>query len=143
LINACRHAPAMPLSRAPEGTRVKIESLPEHPGLRERLLALGIRPGVHVDVLRRGRPGGLLHLAHGLFEFMLRHEHAEQIAVGPPDGPTSASATSARYPGSGSGLLPGEPSASEGSVTEARVTEGSGTEGSGTQAGVDRGPGRD
>lgn len=71
----------MALSRVPAGTRVQVESLPEHPALRDRLVALGIRPGVEIDVLRRGQPGGILHLAHGLFEFMLRHEHAEQIAV--------------------------------------------------------------
>lgn len=60
---------------------MRIECLPSHPGLRDRLLALGIRPGVQLEVLRRGTPGGLLHLAHGLFEFMLRQEHAEEIAV--------------------------------------------------------------
>ena len=65
------------------GRRVRIESLPSHPDLRERLRALGIRPGVAVDVVRRGRPGGLLHLAHGPLEFMLRREHAAEILVSP------------------------------------------------------------
>jgi Fe2+ transport system protein FeoA len=51
---------------------VRIEQLPEGPGLRERLLALGIYPGVRLELVRRGRPGGLLHLAHGIQEFMLR-----------------------------------------------------------------------
>jgi ferrous iron transport protein A len=36
---------------------------------------------VRLDVLRRGRPGGILHLAHGMLEFMLRREHAEQMRV--------------------------------------------------------------
>jgi ferrous iron transport protein A len=36
---------------------------------------------VQLEVLRRGTPGGILHLAHGLFEFMLRQEHAEEMAV--------------------------------------------------------------
>jgi ferrous iron transport protein A len=71
------------LSEAAVGTRVRIETLPSHAGLRDRLLALGIRPGVQVEVLRRGRPGGILHLAHGLLEFMLRQEHARQITVTP------------------------------------------------------------
>lgn len=71
----------MPLSQAPVGSRVRIDHLPQSSGLRERLLALGIRPGVQLEVLRRGRPGGLLHLAHGIQEFMLRQEQAAHIRV--------------------------------------------------------------
>jgi ferrous iron transport protein A len=44
---------------------------------------MGIRPGVEIEVIRRGKPGGILHLACGFLEFMLRHEHAEQITVAP------------------------------------------------------------
>ncbi len=69
------------LSQAAAGSRVRLETLPSHPALKDRLLALGIRPGVRLDVLRRGRPGGILHLAHGMLEFMLRREHAEQMTV--------------------------------------------------------------
>jgi len=86
------------LSEAPEGTWVRIETLPSHPGLRDRLVALGIRPGVQVEVLRRGRPGGILHLAHGLLEFMLRQEHARQMTVTP----------TTPEPDSGSEATPGE-----------------------------------
>jgi len=71
------------LNEVPVGRRVRIESLPSHPDLQERLRALGIRPGVAVDVVRRGRPGGILHLAHGPLEFMLRREHAAEILVSP------------------------------------------------------------
>jgi ferrous iron transport protein A len=74
------------LSEVKVGTRVRIETLPSHSGLKDRLLALGIRPGVQVEVLRRGRPGGILHLAHGLLEFMLRQEHARQMTVTPDPG---------------------------------------------------------
>lgn len=69
------------LHEVPPGRRVRIVSLPSHPHLRERLKALGIRPGVVVQVVRRGRPGGILHLAHGPLEFMLRREHAAEIEV--------------------------------------------------------------
>jgi ferrous iron transport protein A len=69
------------LHEVPAGRRVRIVSLPSHPHLRERLKALGIRPGVVVQVVRRGRPGGILHLAHGPLEFMLRREHAAEIQV--------------------------------------------------------------
>jgi ferrous iron transport protein A len=72
-----------PLSEAAVGTRVRIETLPSDSALKDRLLALGIRPGVEVELLRRGRPGGILHLAHGLLEFMLRQEHARQMTVTP------------------------------------------------------------
>lgn len=75
------------LQEVPVGQRVRIASLPSHPHLRERLKALGIRPGVIVHVVRRGRPGGILHLAHGPLEFMLRREHAAEILVSPAEGP--------------------------------------------------------
>ncbi len=42
---------------------------------------MGVRPGVEVEVLRRGKPGGLLHLASGLLEFMLRQEQAAEMEV--------------------------------------------------------------
>lgn len=71
----------MPLSQVPVGSQVRIEQLPEGPGLRERLLALGIYPGVRLELVRRGRPGGLLHLAHGIQEFMLRQHQAAGISV--------------------------------------------------------------
>jgi ferrous iron transport protein A len=59
------------------------KNLPADPELRERLLALGLRPGEVVTVLRRGQPGGILHLAHGLTEFMLRRQQAAEIRVTP------------------------------------------------------------
>jgi ferrous iron transport protein A len=36
---------------------------------------------VRLELVRRGRPGGLLHLAHGIQEFMLRQELAAGISV--------------------------------------------------------------
>lgn len=69
------------LDRVPVGRRVEIVSLPSDPVLQERLRALGIRPGAAVEVVRRGRPGGILHLAHGPLEFMLRRAHAAEIQV--------------------------------------------------------------
>lgn len=62
---------------------MRVEALPDHPQLRSRLLAMGVKPGVHLEVLRRGRPGGILHLACGALEFMLRREHAAELAVSP------------------------------------------------------------
>ena len=73
----------MPLSQAREGEQVRVKTMPSHPALRQRLTAMGIRPGVHLEVIRRGKPGGILHLAHGVLEFMLRHDHAAQMDVHP------------------------------------------------------------
>lgn len=71
----------MPLSSAAEGARVRVRSLPGDSVLRNRLLAMGIRPGAQLEVLRRGRPGGILHVACGILEFMIRHEHATELDV--------------------------------------------------------------
>ncbi len=74
---------AADLASAPVGRPLRLENLPADPELRERLLALGLRPGEVVTVLRRGQPGGILHLAHGLTEFMLRLQQAAEIRVTP------------------------------------------------------------
>jgi ferrous iron transport protein A len=71
----------MPLSLAPERRSIRIESLPSQPSLRDRLVAMGIRPGSQVEVLRRGKPGGIMHVACGIMEFMIRHEHAAEMEV--------------------------------------------------------------
>jgi ferrous iron transport protein A len=71
------------LASAPLGVPLRIANLPGDPELRERLLALGLRPGEVVTVLRRGQPGGILHVAHGLTEFMLRRRQAAEIKVTP------------------------------------------------------------
>lgn len=81
----------MPLSQAREGQRVLLRTLPRHPLVRQRLTAMGIRPGAQLEVIRRGRPGGLLHLAHGVLEFMLRQEHAAQMEVQPAEEPGAGS----------------------------------------------------
>lgn len=70
-----------PLSAIPVGETVWLRSLPEEPALQARLRAMGVRPGVPLQVLRRGWPGGLLHLRTGLLEFMLRRSEAAQMAT--------------------------------------------------------------
>jgi len=71
----------VPLSAARKGQRLRILSLPSHPALRQRLHSMGIEPGAEVEVLRRGFPGGLLHVACGLLEFMLREDQAAEMTV--------------------------------------------------------------
>jgi len=71
----------MPLSSAKEGELVRVVTLPTHSILRDRLVSMGVKPGVLVEVLRRGKPGGIIHVACGVLEFMIRHEHAAQMEV--------------------------------------------------------------
>jgi ferrous iron transport protein A len=73
----------VPLSAAKKGQRLRVLTLPSHPALRQRLHSMGIHPGAEVEVLRRGFPGGLLHVACGLLEFMLRQDQAAEMAVAP------------------------------------------------------------
>jgi ferrous iron transport protein A len=42
---------------------------------------MGVKPGCEVQVLRRGKPGGILHVACGVLEFMIRHEQAAEMEV--------------------------------------------------------------
>lgn len=72
---------SVPLSAARKGQRLRVLSLPSHPALRQRLCSMGIQPGAEVEVLRRGFPGGILHVACGLLEFMLRQDQAEELKV--------------------------------------------------------------
>jgi ferrous iron transport protein A len=58
-----------------------MEQLPSHPVLRNHLIAMGVKPGVRLDDLRRGRPGGILHLTCGALEFRLRLEQASELTV--------------------------------------------------------------
>ncbi len=81
-----RQRAVVPLTCVADGTAVLVEQLPGHPQLRSRLLAMGVKPGAQIEVLRRGRPGGILHLACGALEFMLRREHAQELVVRPAAG---------------------------------------------------------
>ena len=83
MVSSSGSTPNPTLNDVPVGQRVRIASLPKHAVLRERLLALGIRPGVVLQVMRRGRPGGILHLSHGPLEFILRAEQAAEVQLMP------------------------------------------------------------
>ena len=73
----------MPLSAARNGQRGRLDSLPNHTALQQRLHSMGIRPGSELEVLRRGVPGGILHVACGMLEFMLRQDQAREMQVTP------------------------------------------------------------
>jgi ferrous iron transport protein A len=72
---------SLPLSAAAVGACFQVESLPSDPLLRSRLQAMGVKPGAQLLVLRRGQPGGILHVACGMVEFMIRQEYAAQLMV--------------------------------------------------------------
>jgi len=71
----------MPLTTANIGQRLQIQSLPNHSALCRRLHSMGVKPGSEVQVLRRGQPGCILHMACGVVEFMIRHEQAGEMDV--------------------------------------------------------------
>ncbi|MCT0200294.1 ferrous iron transport protein A [Synechococcus sp. CS-1325] len=73
----------MSLAEAPIGAMVLLGSLPADPSLRERLRAMGVKPGITLQVVRRGFPGGILHVRVGLLEFMLRRRDGIQMEVAP------------------------------------------------------------
>jgi ferrous iron transport protein A len=69
----------MSLADAPVGTLVQLLTLPADPSLQDRLRSMGVKPGVPLQVVRRGFPGGILHVRVGLLEFMLRRRDAAQM----------------------------------------------------------------
>ncbi|MCT0201676.1 FeoA family protein [Synechococcus sp. CS-603] len=107
-----------PLAVVPTGETVWLRSLPEQPALQARLRAMGVRPGVALQVLRRGYPGGLLHLRAGLMEFMLRRREAAQMDTASLPDPAISPAPAA-------GLIDTaeQPSARPGPTTSPVTTE--------------------
>lgn len=73
----------IPLSRIPPGVRVLIQHLPGDEVIHRRLLAMGVQVGSTLEVLRRGWPWNMHHVACGVMEFMLSAKLAEQIGVLP------------------------------------------------------------
>jgi len=69
------------LSSLKVGEVAVIANLMAETGLHHRLLALGIRPGRQVSLLRRAWFSGPLHLRVGTTELMLRHQDAQQVHV--------------------------------------------------------------
>ncbi len=65
----------------PTGATATVESLAADAGLRQRLEALGLRPGQAVQVLRRGWWSGPLHVRVGMTELMLRRREAARVSL--------------------------------------------------------------
>ncbi|MCP9772959.1 ferrous iron transport protein A [Synechococcus sp. Tobar12-5m-g] len=73
----------MSLANVAVGELVVLRSFPADPSLQDRLRAMGVKPGVALQVVRRGFPGGILHVRVGLLEFMLRRRDAAQMEIAP------------------------------------------------------------
>jgi ferrous iron transport protein A len=73
----------MRLADVPLAQVVELRTMPENPSLQRRLRAMGVQPGRRLVVIRRGWPGGILHLRMGLQEFMLRRRDAAQMDTRP------------------------------------------------------------
>ena len=61
------------------GATATVRELEADGGLRQRLEALGLRPGQIVQVLRRGWWSGPLHVRVGMTELMLRRRDAARV----------------------------------------------------------------
>jgi ferrous iron transport protein A len=63
--------------------------------LERRLLALGLRPGQAICLLRRGLLNGPLHIRVGTTELMLRRQEAQHIDIRPNRRPNPIRGTGA------------------------------------------------
>lgn len=68
------------LAETPVGREVRIDRLEEDPSV-SRLLAMGIRPGVVVTLVRRAAFGEVLYIRSAVQQFGLRREEAQRIWV--------------------------------------------------------------
>lgn len=73
--------PPLQLADLLPGRAATVASLAAEPRLRQRLEALGLRPGQSVQVLRRGWWSGPLHIRVGMTELMLRRRDARGVGL--------------------------------------------------------------
>ena len=72
------------LAKLDAGNAGTIRALHFEPALAARLAALGFRIGKRIEVIRRGRFSGPLHVRIGSTDVMLRRREARQIDVAIP-----------------------------------------------------------
>ena len=70
-----------PLNELRPGDDATVASIGGDLPLRQRLAALGLRPGRTVRLVRRGALAGPLHLRLGTTDVILRRRHADAITV--------------------------------------------------------------
>ena len=74
-------AATLPLVDLPRGSQATVQALTAESGLRQRLEALGLKPGQVVQMLRRGAWAGPLHVRVGMTELMLRRRDAARVSL--------------------------------------------------------------
>ena len=72
------------LSELPEGTPAVVGFLAMRGPLRKRLLALGVRPGAVVRVVRRAPLGDPMEIAVGDTLIAIRHAEADEVILEEP-----------------------------------------------------------
>jgi ferrous iron transport protein A len=72
---------AVTLEQLPPGESARISAIGGEPGLRARMLALGLRSGREVVVVRRARLGGPLHIRIGTTDLMMRRSEARLVEL--------------------------------------------------------------
>ncbi|OFV83361.1 MAG: hypothetical protein A2W26_12545 [Acidobacteria bacterium RBG_16_64_8] len=77
------------LAQLPPDSRAVVASLPHSRGLAERLIALGLTPGVEVHVLQNRGHGPLIVEVRGA-RVALGRGQAERVDVEPASQPTTA-----------------------------------------------------
>ena len=78
----------MTLEQLPVGESGLIEDVLGQEALRARLLALGLRVGREVAVIRRAWLGGPLHIRVGSTDIALRRKEAKLVRLAPARGPS-------------------------------------------------------
>ncbi len=75
----------MTLKQLPAGKRARITNVQGEKGLRSRMLAMGLRSGREVAVIRRAAMGGPLHVRIGSTDLMMRGKEADLIRLAVAD----------------------------------------------------------
>ena len=71
----------MTLEQLPTGQRALIAEIQGEDGLRARMLALGLRAGREVAVIRRANLGGPIQVRVGSTDLMMRRKEASLIQL--------------------------------------------------------------
>ena len=70
------------LDELSEGAEAELIGIDGLPGLRRRLMEMGLVPGTRVRLIRRLKRGGVLELEVRRSRLSLRHEDASHLTVG-------------------------------------------------------------
>ena len=75
------YTPSVNLTNLNPGEQATIRAIEADEGLYHRLMALGFRIGKRIELIRRARFSGPLHVRIGTTEIILRHSEATRIQI--------------------------------------------------------------